>query len=738
MKEENAPEARLFERLTGTVERVTFHNEENGFSVLRVKVTGRKEPVTLVGHIHAIVAGEKIDAEGQWNTDKMHGLQFKAETITAREPSARDAIARFLASGLISGVGPAMAERIVQEFGAKALDVIENEPMRLTKVPGLGKQLAARIAESYRERKAVKEIMIAFQEKGVGTARAVRIWRHFGPEAVKVIEEDPYRLAREVRGIGFEGADEIAEKFGVTRTAPERLRAGVTYALEDAADQGHTAVPRDEIASRAARLLGVDPDAVTDAIADAIRHGDVEEVEVEGTQCLAARRLAKFERSVASRLKKLAEGRPPWGIVDVDAAIVRFEAASTKRLSPSQRDALAKVAGAKVSVITGGPGVGKTTLLEALLATVATARITVALAAPTGRAARRMAEQAGREAKTIHRLLEIDPASGGFRRGAGEPLEADLVVIDEASMVDVALMAALVEAIPPQAALILVGDVDQLPSVGPGQVLADIIGSDVVPVARLTEIFRQAEESRIIVNAHRINRGALPEPPPPGETADFYVVNANGSDDALAKVLEIVGTRIPSRFGLDPMRDVQVITPMQKGAVGARNLNDRLAALLNPAPIDKIERFGNTYAVGDKIMQIENDYDRDVFNGDLGVVKRIRERDDELKVTFDGRDVSYGLQDLEALQRAYAITIHKSQGSEYPAVVIPLVREHTIMLARNLIYTAVTRGKRLVVLVAEPWALETAVSGSRSRRRWTRLKDMLKEMGDPSPGTEGS
>jgi exodeoxyribonuclease V alpha subunit len=349
----------------------------------------------------------------------------------------------------------------------------------------------------------------------------------------------------------------------------------------------------------------------------------------------------------------------------------------------------------------------------------------VALAAPTGRAARRMAEQAGRDARTIHRLLEIDPATGGFRRGPGEPLEADLVVIDEASMVDVPLMAALLEAMPPHAALVLVGDVDQLPSVGPGKVLADVIDSGVVPVARLTEIFRQAEESRIVVNAHRINHGELPEPPPPGELADFYLVEANGGDDALAKLLEIVGTRIPRRFGLDPMRDVQVITPMQKGVVGARNLNDQLAKLLNPAPLDRVERFGATYATGDKVMQVENDYDRDVFNGDLGILTRIRERDDEVAVAFDGREVKYGLQDLEALQRAYAITIHKSQGSEYPAVVVPLVREHAVMLARNLLYTAVTRGKKLVVLVVEPWALETAVSGVRTRKRWTRLKDLL-------------
>jgi exodeoxyribonuclease V alpha subunit len=568
MTDAGTGDSRLFDRISGTVERVTFHNEDNGFCVLRVRVAGRKDPLAVVGHVPSVTAGERIEAEGQWTADKTHGPQFRAGHIHTREPSARDAIARFLGSGLISGVGPAMAERIVKAFGADALEVIEKEPMKLLKVPGVGRQVAARIAESYRERKAVKEIMIAFQEKGVATSRAVRIWRHFGPDAVRVVEEDPYRLAREVRGIGFEGADEIAEKFGVGRSAPERLRAGVTYALEDAAEQGHTAVPRGEVAARAARLLGVDEVAVAAALTEAIVKGDVVEAEIDGIACLAARRLAAFETSVARRLTALADGPPPWGRVDIDAAIAKFEGATSKCLSQSQRDALALVAEAKVSVVTGGPGVGKTTLLEALLATLAQRKLTVALAAPTGRAARRMADQSGREAKTIHRLLEIDPATGGFRRCADEPLDADLIVIDEASMVDVALMAALVEAIPKTAALILMGDVDQLPSVGPGQVLADVIGSGAVPVARLTEIFRQAKESRIIVNAHRINHGEMPEPPPPGEVADFYIVDASGPEDALAKILEIVGTRIPRRFGLDAMRDVQVITPMQKGVVG--------------------------------------------------------------------------------------------------------------------------------------------------------------------------
>lgn len=725
MSDDSQPDTRLFDRLAGTVERVTFHNPENGFAVLRVRLRGRKEPVALVGHLPSVAVGEKVTAEGQWVTDRAHGLQFKAEVIATEEPTGKDAILRFLGSGLISGVGPSMAERIVRVFGERALEVIENEPMRLVKVPGLGKQTAARIAESYRERKAVKDVMIAFQDKGVSTARAVAIWKALGPDAIALVGRDPYRLAREVRGIGFAGADEIARKFGVEADAPARLRAGVAHAIETAADDGHTALPRGEVVERAARLLGVDEAAVEAALAEALGAGDIEAMDIEGIACLSTRRLAGFEKSIAERLKALARGAPPWGRIDVDKAIARFEAKSGKKLSPSQRQALKLTADAKVSVITGGPGVGKTTLLEALLYTVAAAHPTVALAAPTGRAARRMAEQAGREAKTIHRLLEIDPGTGGFRRTASEPLDADLVVIDEASMVDVPLMAALVEALPENAALILIGDVDQLPSVGPGQVLADVIAAAVVPVARLTEIFRQAEESRIVVNAHRINRGEAPQTPAGGALSDFYVIEARGAEDALAKLIEVVGKRIPRAFGLDPMRDVQVITPMQKGICGARNLNERLAELLNGAPLERIERFGQSFAVGDKVMQIENDYDRDVFNGDLGIIRRIRAGDDEVVVAFDGRDVKYALADLEALTRAYAITIHKSQGSEYPAVIIPLLREHAIMLARNLLYTAVTRGRRLVVVIAEPAALEAAIADRRLRRRFTRLAELL-------------
>ncbi|MBH0239858.1 SF1B family DNA helicase RecD2 [Methylobrevis albus] len=711
--------------LSGTIDRVTFHNPENGFAVLKVKVAGRREPVSLVGHAPQIAPGESFDAVGVWVTDRAHGLQFKAERLATRPPTAKEAVARYLASGMVQGVGPAMAERIVKAFGAEALNVIDAAPMRLLEVPGVGKSAAQKIARGWAEQKALRELLVFLAERGIGTADAVRIHRQFGEEARTIVETDPFRLARDVPGIGFTGADAIAVRFGLDREAPARLRAGIAYAVEDAAADGHTGLPGGDLVEKAERLLVVDEALVRTALAETVAAGDVVETVVDGTTCYFGRRLADAEAMVAERLKALSAGSLPWSGADLDQAATAFERRAGVVLSASQRAALALVAGAKVSVVTGGPGVGKTTILDALLSLVGRGGTRIALAAPTGRAARRMSDQTGREAKTIHRLLEIDAGTDNFRRNAGNPLEADLVVIDEASMVDAGLMAALVAAVPDEAALVLVGDVDQLPSVGPGRILGDVIESGAVPVARLTEIHRQAESSRIIVNAHRINHGEAPIATPAGEEADFYIVPMSSPEDGLAKLREIVGRRIPGRFGLDPMRDVQVLTPMQKGILGARNLNVELAQLLNPNAADRIERGGAAYAVGDRVMQVENDYDRDVFNGDLGRIVRIDRQQDDVVANFDGRELHYPTRALDALLPAYAITIHKAQGSEYPAVVIPLSGQHYPMLARNLLYTAVTRARRLVVLIAEPRALDVAVSGRGTRRRWTRLRQLL-------------
>ncbi|ODN70170.1 SF1B family DNA helicase RecD2 [Methylobrevis pamukkalensis] len=724
------PGAEARARIDGTVDRVTFHNAENGFTVLKVRVAGQREPVSLVGHFPTIVAGEKLQAEGDWVTDRTHGLQFRAERVSTRPPTAREAIARYLGSGMVPGIGPAMAKRIVDKFGAKALEVIEKEPMRLLEVTGISRAGAQRIAQGWSEQQALRDLLTFLAERGVSTAHALRIHRQYGEKAREIVESDPFRLAREVRGIDFNGADAIATRFGLAHDAPGRIRAGFAFALEEAASDGHTGLPAGDLVERAARLLAVDEETVHAALEGAKAEGDLVETEVDGTTCLFGRRLADAEQAVAERIAALAAGRPPWRGFDLDAAAKAFQSRSGVALSASQRAALELVAGAKVSVVTGGPGVGKTTILDALLGLVGGGGRKIALAAPTGRAARRMSDQTGREAKTIHRLLEIDASNGDFRRGSGNALEADLVVIDEASMIDAGLMAALVVAIPDEAALVLVGDVDQLPSVGPGQILADIIASGAVPVARLTEIHRQAAESRIVVNAHRINHGEMPETTPAGETGDFYVVPMSSPEDGLAKVKEIVARRIPGRFGFDAMTEVQVLTPMQKGVLGARNLNLELAALLNPNAGTRIERGGLSYARGDRVMQIENDYDRDVFNGDMGRIVAIDREEDEVVVDFDGRQIKYASMALDALAPAYAITIHKSQGSEYPAIVIPLSGQHYPMLARNLIYTAVTRARRLVVVVGEARAIEIAVSGRNARRRWTRLRVLMRPGAD--------
>src|SRR5215212_1889929 len=568
--------------------------------------------------------------------------------------------------------------------------------------------------------------MIFLHAHGVGTARAVRIFKTYGHEAIKVMTEDPYRLARDVRGIGFRTADAIAAKLGMEKTAPQRLRAGVSFALQTATDEGHCALPVTMLATLAQKLLEVEAPLIEAAIAEELRRSEqVISDRVGDETCVFLKGLHAAERAIADRLIARSDGDLPWRAIDLDKAIPWVEAKTGKTLAASQREALKLVIRSKVAVVTGGPGVGKTTLLASFLRILMAKGVRVLLAAPTGRAAKRMTEQTGIEAKTIHRLLEIDPKHGGFSRTEDNPLDCDLLVVDETSMVDVPLMNALTKAVPQHAGLLLVGDVDQLPSVGPGQVLADIIASDQVPVARLTEVFRQAAESRIVVNAHRINKGQMPEPTQRSEESDFYFVEIRDPEQGVGKIIEMIKERMPRRFGLDPMRDVQVLCPMNRGVLGARNLNIELQEVLNPNPATKVERFGWRFSPGDRVMETQNDYDREVFNGDLGTVVRIDEEEGALIASFDGREVSYPFGELDTLVPAYATTIHKSQGSEYPAVIIPVVTQHYAMLARNLLYTGVTRGKRLVVLVGQKRAVAIAVRGGQTRRRWTKLREWL-------------
>src|SRR4051812_13661358 len=715
------------EALAGTIERVTFHNDENGFCVLKVQARGKRDLVTVVGHAPAIGAGEWITATGAWVSDRVHGLQFKADVLKATPPTGAEGIERYLASGQMRGIGPAMAKRLVAAFGENTFEVIEAAPERLTEVSGIGPWRASRIVAGWAEQKAVREIMIFLHAHGLGTARAVRIFKTYGHEAIKVMTEDPYRLARDVRGIGFRTADAIAAKLGVEKTSPQRLRAGVSFALQTATDEGHCGLPVATLVTLAEKLLEVDAVLIRTAVAEELRRGeDVLTDTVEGEPCVFLKGLHGAERAIAEPLIQRAQGKPPWPEIALDKALPWVEQKTGKALSASQAAAVRLVLASKVAVITGGPGVGKTSTLDSILRILSAKGVQVLLAAPTGRAAKRMTEQTGLEAKTIHRLLEIDPKHGGFSRTEDNPLACDLLVVDETSMVDVPLMNALTRAIPPHAGLLLVGDMDQLPSVGPGQVLADIIASERLPVARLTEVFRQAAESRIVVNAHRINHGQMPEPPQAGDESDFYMVEIAEPEEGVAKLIEIVTNRIPRRFGLDPLRDVQVLCPMQRGVLGARNLNHELQRVLNPNPPATVERFGWRFSAGDRVMETQNDYDREVFNGDLGTVARVDEDEGAVVVDYEGREVAYPYGELDTVVPAFATTIHKAQGSEYAAVVIPVVTQHDTMLARNLLYTGVTRGKRQVVLVGQRKAVGIAVRGGNTKRRWTKMREWLR------------
>ena len=720
------PQTSTQEVLAGLIERVTYHNTENGFCVLRAKARGHRDVVTVVGHAAAIAAGEWITASGEWVNDRTHGQQFRARFLRTSPPTSADGIEKYLSSGMIRGVGPVYAKKLVRAFGEKVFDVIESTPERLREVDGIGPVRAASILAAWAEQKAVREIMVFLHSNGVGTARAVRIFKTYGADAIQVMTENPYRLARDIRGIGFKTADAIAMKLGIEKTAMIRVRAGVSYALTEAMDEGHCGLPTEELAPLAEKLLEVPQELIRTAIELELQEGTVVADRVGETPCVFLTGLHRAERTIAERLTRLANGTLPWPWIDPDKALPWVEKQIGLALAESQVTAIRLALVSKVLVMTGGPGVGKTTIVKAILRILAAKGTGLLLCAPTGRAAKRMTEATGFEAKTIHRLLEVDPKSGGFKRGDDNPLDCDLLVVDETSMVDVMLMQSLMKAVPEKAALLIVGDIDQLPSVGPGQVLADVISSGAVPVVRLTEVFRQAAQSRIITSAHRINQGSIPDLSPPGAESDFYFVQADDPETAVGRIIELVRTRIPKRFGLNPIRDIQVLCPMNRGGVGARSLNIELQAALNPAGDRKVERFGWTFAPGDKVMQIENDYDKEVYNGDIGYIDDVDPNAGEIATSFDGRSVTYGFGELDMLVPAYAATIHKSQGSEYPAVIIPMLTQHYAMLQRNLLYTGVTRGKRLVVLVGQKKAVAIAVRNVSGRRRWSKLSEWLR------------
>jgi len=715
--------------LDGTLERVTFRSDDTGFTVARFVTAGR-EQVTVVGELVGVNEGLPLRLRGQWVQDKKFGKQFKIATYQLKSPETLVGIERFLGSGLIPGIGPAMAKRLVEKFGTETLEVIDKQPQRLTEVIGIGGKKAATIAEAFAGQRHVQDVMVFLRGHGVPAAFAARIVKKYGKDAINVVRANPYRLAHEVWGIGFRTADGIAMSLGIARDAPERLEAGLLHALETANEDGHMHLPDDELVQAAANLLGVPLEGLPPRLGGLeTKHLVVRETLGERGPCSALPWAHEAEAVAAMRLAELARTPGRALSLDLHAAIHAFESVTGLALAPQQRKAVEAALVDKAVVITGGPGVGKTTIVKAIVHLAKLVHRKVALAAPTGRAAKRLGEATVHEAMTIHRLLEYNPHEGGFVKNRENLLDLDMLVIDEGSMVDAQLYRAVLDALPARAQLILVGDVDQLPSVGPGAVLADTIASEAATVIRLTEIFRQAAQSKIVVSAHAINHGEVPDLDAAGDQSDFYFINRDDPEAARATIVELVAERIAARFGFDPITDIQVLAPMHRGELGTAALNKALQDKLNPARGEaEVLRGERAYRRGDKVMQLKNDYDKSVFNGDIGVLRAIDPEAGTVTVDFDGRIASYERNELDQLVHAYAVSIHKSQGSEYPAVVLTLATQHYMMLQRSLLYTAVTRGKKLVVIVGSKRALGLAVKNADAKQRYTWLAERVRAL----------
>jgi len=732
--------------LSGSVERITFYNPENGYTVLRLRpevTRGQRIPglsyeglTTVVGNLPELSPGEHLRLQGQWDTHAKHGTQFKVELCEQTLPASIAGMEGYLGSGIIKGIGPKMAERIVGFFKEDTFEVIEQYPERLLQVPGIGPDRAGKITSAWDEQKHIKEIMVFLHAHGVSTNLAVKIYKTYGDASLETVQKNPYQLERDIYGVGFKTADRIAQALGLAPDHPSRIEAGIVFALSELINDGHVYAPREMLAQRSVELLGVSQDLITPAFERLIEeeriHPEVVPLSADngkdifpdvadlpgeyGTAVIYLTPLYFGEKGVAERLKALAAA----------PAILSQSSFPDPDLSTQQQDAVQMALSHPVCILTGGPGTGKTTCLKALINSLEVQHIRYALASPTGRAAKRLSEATGQAASTIHRLLEPSPVKG-FKRNAENPLDIDFLVVDEASMLDLLLTNHLLKALRPGTHILFVGDVDQLPSVGAGDVLRDIISSGLAPVAHLTTIFRQAAGSQIITNAHLINQGRMPEFSK--DSGDFFLFPAEDAGSAADWVIDVVAERIPQKFGHDAIRDIQVLAPVYRGPAGVTVLNERLQEKLNPAAVNKTERrlFGMTYRTGDKVMQTLNNYEKDVFNGDIGFIHTIDNIEHLLSVDYDGRIVKYDWNEVDELTLAYAISVHKAQGSEFPVVVMPMVPQHFMMLQRNLLYTAITRARDLCVITGSRKAISMAVHNNKVARRFTALKWRLVE-----------
>lgn len=720
-----------FETLAGILERITFQNDETGYTIARLRQPGQSGELTVVGNLLGVNIGESVTLHGLWTLHPQYGRQFEIRHFTIEAPTTLDGIRRYLGSGVIRGVGPRTAAQLVNHFGLDTIKVLDETPERLRELPGIGRKRAAQILSGWEEQQQIKAIMFFLQSQGVSASLAGKIYKAYGDTAISIVRANPYQLATDIYGVGFKTADQIARQTGVPADSAVRIRAGLLFALESLAGEGHCYALRGQLVTETAQLLELDP-ALCQAQIQALL--DLQELIQDG-DALYLRGLYQAENRTAWQLHRLlaspADRLDSFSNIDWTKTGQTIDQLSSIQLSTEQKNAVEMALRQKVSIITGGPGTGKSTITRNIIELAMAARHSVLLAAPTGRAAKRLSETTRLEARTIHRLLEYSPAAGNqFARNAQNPLDADLIVIDEMSMVDIYLMQHLVDSIGEGTHLVLIGDVDQLPSVGPGNVLRDCIDSGTLPVTRLTTIYRQADDSFIILNAHRINKGEAPEFPK--ESRDFFLFAENDPHKAADWVVNLVSERIKGKFGFDSQKDIQVLTPMHRGEAGVTELNQRLQAALNPPASRKVElRHGaRIFREGDRVMQIHNDYDRQVFNGDIGYLQKIDLDGPTFRVNFDDRAVDYDLMQLDELLHAYAISIHKSQGSEFPVVVIPILTQHYMMLQRNLLYTAVTRAKKLAVLVGSRGAIATAVKNQRVRLRNTMLAQRLKTLGN--------